>query len=75
MKRVLAMVLCLAMVLVMTSVAAFAMDEVAIVGATMQDPKNDFPKICTTETTAACMCTVGTMQPQNAVQLWNWKKQ
>ena len=42
MKRVLAMVLCLAMVLVMTSVAAFAMDEVTIVGATMQDPKNDF---------------------------------
>ncbi len=42
MKRVLAMVLCLAMVLVMTSVAAFAMDEVTIVGATMQDPKPDF---------------------------------
>ena len=42
MKRVLAMVLCLAMMLVMTSVAVFAMDEVTIVGATMQDPKTDF---------------------------------
>ncbi|MBD9097499.1 MAG: hypothetical protein EGP89_01355 [Ruminococcaceae bacterium] len=42
MKRVLAMVLCLAMMLVMTSVAVFAMDEVTIIGATMQDPKPDF---------------------------------
>ncbi len=41
MKRVLAMVLCLAMVLAMTSVAAFAADEVTIIGATVDDPGKD----------------------------------
>ena len=41
MKKVLVMVLCLAMVLAMTSVAAFAADEVTIIGATVEDPGKD----------------------------------